>query len=285
MSIETVRGLNEEAGHDSDPRYFARQLSDLDFNDRLLDLVADEDVPLLERVKFLVLFSERIDEFFQVQVAGLRRQVVAGIKSLALNGSTPDKLLRDVRASLERMVRRQEALLLESWGRPSSAEGIELCDWDALDEADRSYLHEVFDRLILPVVTPLTVDPSHPVPLHLQSLPQCRGRGPQPHRRHLPLRPGQGATQRRPAAAAPRRRAVHPPRADPGGVHRRTVPGYGRRRARASSGSPGTPTWPSMTTPPMICSSPSRRSFVAAASSPSSGSRSIRGPRRGRWSV
>jgi polyphosphate kinase len=113
MSIETVKGPHTGLVPDSDPRYFARQLSDLDFNDRLLDLVADRGVPLLERVKFLVLFSERIDEFFQVQVAGLRRQVVAGIKSLALNRSTPEQLLHDVRASLERMVRRQETLLLE----------------------------------------------------------------------------------------------------------------------------------------------------------------------------
>src|SRR5271154_4128851 len=145
MSIEAVRGPRDEAATAPSARFFARQLSDLDFNDRLLDLVADGDLPLLERVKFLVLFSERIDEFFQVQVAGLRRQVVAGIKSLALNGSTPDKLLRDVRDSLERMVRRQETLLLDQLGPALMAEGIELCDWETLDEADRSYLHEVFD--------------------------------------------------------------------------------------------------------------------------------------------
>ena len=183
MSIETVRGLNEEFRHDSDPRYFARQLSDLDFNDRLLDLVADEDVPLLERVKFLVLFSERIDEFFQVQVAGLRRQVVAGIKSLALNGSTPGASCCATSATRwSGWSAGRRHCCWSSWDRPSSAEGIELCDWEALDEADRSYLHEVFDRLILPVVTPLTVDPSHPVPLHLQSVPQRGCRGPQPHR-------------------------------------------------------------------------------------------------------
>jgi polyphosphate kinase len=164
MSVEAVVGVEEGAGGDREPRFFARQLSDLDFNDRLLDLVADQDLPLLERVKFLVLFSERIDEFFQVQVAGLRRQVVAGIKSLALNGSTPDQLLRDVRASLERMVRRQESLLIDELAPALAAEAIELCDWETLGEKDRAYLHEVFDRLILPVVTPLTVDPSHPFP-------------------------------------------------------------------------------------------------------------------------
>ncbi len=164
MSVETIAGWQKGAGEGSEPRFFARQLSDLDFNDRLLDLVADQTVPLLERVKFLVLFSERIDEFFQVQVAGLRRQVVAGIKSLALNGSTPDQLLRDVRASLERMVRRQESLLVDELVPALAGEAIELCDWDTLGEKDRVYLHEVFDRLILPVVTPLTVDPSHPFP-------------------------------------------------------------------------------------------------------------------------
>ena len=164
MSIKTVRGTSGGPGADGGSPYFARQLSDLDFNDRLLDLVADDGIPLLERVKFLILFSERIDEFFQVQVAGLRRQVVARIKSLALNGSTPEQLLRDVRSSLERMVRRQEVLLLEEIEPALAAAGIELGDWGALDQADRSYLHEVFDRLILPVVTPLTVDPSHPFP-------------------------------------------------------------------------------------------------------------------------
>jgi len=164
MNTEPSRGGPDATGPDADQRFFARQLSDLDFNDRLLDLVADTDIPLLERVKFLVLFSERIDEFFQVQVAGLRRQVVARIKSLALNGSTPDQLLKDVRASLESMVRRQETLLLNELGPALKTENIELCDWDSLDAEDRAYLQEVFDRLILPVVTPLTVDPSHPFP-------------------------------------------------------------------------------------------------------------------------
>ncbi len=201
------------------PSYFARQLSDLDFNDRLLDLVADPGLPLLERVKFLVLFSERIDEFFQVQVAGLRRQVVAGIKSLALNGSTPDQLLRDVRASLERMVRRQEALLLDELSPALKAEAIELCDWDSLGDKDRSYLHEMFDRLILPVVTPLTVDPSHPFPyisnLSLNVGVEVRNRSDDTSRFARVKVPPNVARLLSPA----RRRPVRPSRADPGGVH------------------------------------------------------------------
>ncbi len=163
MAVDSARDRNRpdiELGS----RYFARQLSDLDFNDRLLDLAADGNVPLLERVKFLVLFSERIDEFFQVQVAGLRRQVQAGMKAPALNGSSPAELLFDVRASLARMLHRQEVLLLEQLVPALREEGIELCDWEILDRTERGHLHEIFERRILPVVTPLTVDPSHPFP-------------------------------------------------------------------------------------------------------------------------
>ncbi|HEX4219539.1 MAG TPA: polyphosphate kinase 1 [Acidimicrobiales bacterium] len=146
------------------PRYFARQLSDLDFNDRLLDLAVDDRVPLLEQVKFLALFSERIDEFFQVHVAGLKRQVAAGIQTRSLNGMTPEQLLGAVRATLTTMLGRQEALLIEHLIPRLADEDIELCDWDVLGSEDRTHLREIFDRLILPVVTPLTVDPSHPFP-------------------------------------------------------------------------------------------------------------------------
>jgi len=147
-----------------DHRYFARQLSDLDFNDRLLDLVADPTVPLLERVKFLALFAERIDEFFQVQLAGLKRQVGAGIQNPSLNGSMPDRLLTDVRRTLETMRRRQESLLVDTLVPALADQGIMLSSWDTLGPSDRTHLRDVFDRLILPVVTPLTVDPSHPFP-------------------------------------------------------------------------------------------------------------------------
>ncbi len=146
------------------PRYFARQLSDLDFNDRLLDLVVDDRVPLLEQVKFLALFSERIDEFFQVHVAGLKRQVAAGIQTRSMSGMTPEELLGAVRKKLTTMLVRQEALLNEHLIPRLTQEDIELCDWDTLGSEDRTHLREIFDRLILPVVTPLTVDPSHPFP-------------------------------------------------------------------------------------------------------------------------
>ena len=164
MSNDPVPGQATGTEDRQGARYFARQLSDLDFNDRLLDLVAEGDLPLLERVKFLILFSERIDEFFQVQVAGLRRQVVAGITSRALNGGHS----REAPGRRPGVPRAHGASRGDAAARhlaPAlTADGIELCDWDDLGARDRTYLHEVFDRLILPVVTPLTVDPSHPFP-------------------------------------------------------------------------------------------------------------------------
>ncbi|MGA7416828.1 MAG: polyphosphate kinase 1 [Acidimicrobiales bacterium] len=164
MSENAAVATPAAEGPDMGPRYFARQLSDLDFNDRLLDLVVDDRIPLLEQVKFLALFSERIDEFFQVHVAGLMRQVAAGIQTRSLNGMTPEELLGAVRASLTTMLARQESLLTESLAPRLAQEAIELCDWETLGVDERSHLREIFERLILPVVTPLTVDPSHPFP-------------------------------------------------------------------------------------------------------------------------
>ena len=244
--------------------------------------MADDRLPLLERVKFLILFSERIDEFFQVQVAGLKRQVVAGIKTRASNGRTPDELLGDVRQSLRRMIQRQETLLVETVAPALAAHQIELCDWDDLGSAEREHVHELFDQLILPVVTPLTVDPSHPFPyisnLSLNvgvevrdpsddSFRFARVKVPPNVPRLLPLSEGTGS-----------RRWSRCWWRSSGSCSRAWS--WDRR---ASSGSPVTPTWPSTRTPPTTCSSPSKRSSAAAGSYRSSGWRSTRRSRRNRW--
>ena len=98
----------------SDPalRYLNRELSELDFNARLLDLAAEPGVPLLERAKFLAIFSERVDEFFQVRVAGLKDQVAAGLVSRSPDGRTPLEQLRAIRAKVEVLVERQSSIFL-----------------------------------------------------------------------------------------------------------------------------------------------------------------------------
>ncbi|HEX6476383.1 MAG TPA: RNA degradosome polyphosphate kinase [Acidimicrobiales bacterium] len=174
MAVNTghiLSGGDEEpvAGEALDPRqpavrYLNRELSELDFNARLLDLAEGSDVPLLERVKFLAIFSERLDEFFQVRVAGLKDQVAAGLVSQSPDGRSPVEQLRAIRPKLEQMVARQSAIFLGQIAPALDEAGLHLSSWDALDDDDRKHLDEVFEQLVFPVLTPLAVDPGHPFP-------------------------------------------------------------------------------------------------------------------------
>ncbi len=145
-------------------RFTNRELSWLAFGDRLLDLAEDPTVPLLERVKFLAIFAEGLDEFFQVRVSGLKEQVDAGLRARSADGRRPAEVLGAVRERVGTLVARQSAIFLGSVV-PSLAEaGIHLPRWEHLDDDDRRHLAEVFHLQIFPVLTPLAVDPGHPFP-------------------------------------------------------------------------------------------------------------------------
>jgi polyphosphate kinase len=145
-------------------RFLNRDLSELDFVNRLLDLAEDERVPLLERVKFLAIASASLDDLFQVQVAGLKDQLAANLRSLSPDGRTPLELLRAIRAKVSALVERQSQVFLEAVVPALSAAGIRLSDWESLDHDDREHLVDVYEHHIFPVLTPLAVDPSHPFP-------------------------------------------------------------------------------------------------------------------------
>ena len=121
-------------------------------------------VPLLERAKFLAIFSQNLDEFFQVRVAGLKEQVAAGLGSTTPDGRTPGQQLLEVRDRVERLVRRQQRLFLDGIVPALAANGIRLSSWDELDDDDEKFLVETFEQRIFPVLTPLAVDPGHPFP-------------------------------------------------------------------------------------------------------------------------
>ena len=146
------------------PRYLNRELSWLDFNERVLALAADESVPLLERAKFLAIFSENLDEFFQVRVAGLKEQVSAGLGASTPDGRTPGQQLLEVRERVEGLVERQQALFLDGVVPALAENGIRLSSWDELDDDDEKFMVETFEQRIFPVLTPLAVDPGHPFP-------------------------------------------------------------------------------------------------------------------------
>ena len=145
-------------------RFSNRELSWLDFADRLLDLAADRSLPVLERIKFLAILSEGLDEFFQVRVAGLKDQVDAGVRSRSPDGLRPGEALAAIRERVVALTERMSRIFLDDVA-PSLAEaGIRLSSWSSLDDDDREYLVEVFNRQIFPVLTPLAVDPGHPFP-------------------------------------------------------------------------------------------------------------------------
>jgi polyphosphate kinase len=152
-----------DTGGAEERRYLNRELSWLDFNSRVLALAEDESLPLLERAKFLAIFSENLDEFFQVRVAGLKDQQAAGLGA-ARDRDTPAEQLRAIRTQVERLLERQAHAFLKSVAPGLADHGIVLSRWDELEDDDRSYLVDVFEKSIYPVLTPLAVDPGHPFP-------------------------------------------------------------------------------------------------------------------------
>jgi polyphosphate kinase len=149
---------------ESPERFLNRELSWLDFDARVLALAANDRVPLLERAKFLAIFSQNLDEFFQVRVAGLKDQVAAGLGKSTADGRSAGRQLREIRERLADLVTRMEGLFLAEIVPALAEVGIVFSGYDELDADDRVYLDTEFDERIFPVLTPLAVDPGHPFP-------------------------------------------------------------------------------------------------------------------------
>ncbi|HEX8581125.1 MAG TPA: polyphosphate kinase, partial [Acidimicrobiales bacterium] len=152
------------AGDLGQDRFLNRELSWLDFNARVLALAEDPGVPLLERAKFLAIFSQNLDEFFQVRVAGLKDQLAARIAQATPDGRTPADQLAQIRDKLEVLTKRQEHVFLQEVAPALAEVGIRFSRWSELDEDDRVWVDQVFEERIFPVLTPLAVDPGHPFP-------------------------------------------------------------------------------------------------------------------------
>jgi polyphosphate kinase len=145
-------------------KYLNRELSLLDFQARVLALAEDVNRPLLERAKFLAIFSENIDEFFQVRVAGLKAQVQAGIGRSAKEAMTPGEQLELIRDRVANLTARRDLLFVEEIAPALAKEGINFVAWDDLSREEQDSLVSFFDTKIHPVLTPLAVDPGHPFP-------------------------------------------------------------------------------------------------------------------------
>jgi polyphosphate kinase len=147
------------------PQYYInRELSWLDFNERVLEEAEDTTHPLLERLKFLVIFASNLDEFFMIRVAGLKEQVFGGVVELAPDGLTPQEQLRHISERLRPLYLRQGNLLIADVLPKLEEAGIVIHPFGELPAAEKWRLREVFMRETLPVLTPLAIDPGHPFP-------------------------------------------------------------------------------------------------------------------------
>jgi polyphosphate kinase len=146
-------------------RYNDRELSWLAFNERVLDLARDtKRVPLLERARFLAIFSSNLDEFFMVRVAGLKRRIAAGVAVPSNSGMMPRELLDAILSRTRGLVDEVTRVFAEEIRPELVKHGIQILAWNELNEDERRRMTELFENRIFPVLTPLAVDPSHPFP-------------------------------------------------------------------------------------------------------------------------
>ncbi|MEB3331908.1 MAG: polyphosphate kinase 1 [Synechococcaceae cyanobacterium] len=144
--------------------YINRELSWIDFNQRVLAQAFDEHTPLLEQAKFSAIFSNNLDEFFMVRVASLKSQQEAGVITRSDDGRTPIEQLEAIQAKLRPLLEQQQQHYRYSLKNQLSEYGIQLLDYLRLNADQKRWADETFRRAIFPVLTPLAVDPAHPFP-------------------------------------------------------------------------------------------------------------------------
>jgi len=143
--------------------YLNRELTWLEFNRRVLQMAAHEDIPLLERVKFLAIVSSNFDEFFMKRIGGLKQQIAAGIRAPTRDGRTPAQQLTECQAVVRDIYLQQKEILL-SLCKKLEVHGIRVVHHADLGQPEQDILREHFIRNIFPLLTPLAMDPAHPFP-------------------------------------------------------------------------------------------------------------------------
>ena len=141
-----------------------RELSFLAFNERVLQLVSDDSVPLLERLRFLCISSSNLDEFFEVRVAGIKQKISGGVEAAGIDGLSPQQELLMVTERAQALVDRQYRLFNDVLLPSLAAEDIRFFSRDAWDEDVSDWVRGYFERDIAPVLSPLGLDPAHPFP-------------------------------------------------------------------------------------------------------------------------
>src|SRR5450759_1591445 len=144
--------------------YINRELSWLAFNARVLHEAFDPRNRLLERLKFLSIFSTNLDEFYMVRVAGLRRQIAAGVQHVPPDSLTPSQQLDAITERVAELMEQQRKCLYDVLLPELAEHGIEIVAMNDLDETELQRIDQFFESQVFPVLTPLAVDPGHPFP-------------------------------------------------------------------------------------------------------------------------
>ncbi|PXX98204.1 polyphosphate kinase 1 [Halomonas sp. LBP4] len=144
--------------------YFNRELSHLQFNIRVLEQALDEAHPLLNRLMFLLIFSSNLDEFFEIRVAGLKNQVALGDDASGADGRSPRSVLADISRIAHEQVARQYRILNDELLPALALHRLRFRRRDEWTDAQRAWVRDTFDAEIMPVVSPIGLDPSHPFP-------------------------------------------------------------------------------------------------------------------------
>jgi polyphosphate kinase len=144
--------------------FFNRELSLLEFHARVLDEAFDQRNPLLERLKFLTIFSSNLDEFFMIRVSALKEELDEEVTELSPDGMTPLEQLQEIRKRVLRLVAEQSKCFQDDIIPALANEGIDVLPYESLTSEEQELLTEYFVEKVFPILTPLAVDPSHPFP-------------------------------------------------------------------------------------------------------------------------
>jgi len=150
--------------HFNATHFLSRELSWLEFNQRVLNEALNHANPLLERMKFFTITSSNLDEFFEVRVAGLKQQIESEVVERSIDGRTATETFRAINKRVREMLDQQYRCWRDELVPGLAKNGIRFLNWDKVNTADRDFLEDYYHRRVRPVVTPLGIDPAHPFP-------------------------------------------------------------------------------------------------------------------------
>jgi polyphosphate kinase len=166
---ESLHQLRQPLEGRSASNYLNRELSWIDFNERVLDEAFNEATPLLERIKFLSIFASNLDEFFMIRVSGIKQQIAANVTKRSPDGMSPEEQHQAVHQRLLPLIKRKRDLLLEELMPGLMVNGVHIYDYNQLTSPQCEAMAEFFHQQVFPVLTPLAFDPGHPFP-HISNL-------------------------------------------------------------------------------------------------------------------